>query len=496
MAVINISGTTLLCRIFALIFLLSSALNAQNLLENAPKGALIITQSDWHTQNDQYLANPASLMKILTATLASEVLGPDFRFQTQLSFSAKKVKNGHLIQPLKLTLEGDPSFTQKDLHQLLLNLRKKGVTQLDSVQIDASRYQGHAWSLGQVWNDHGICFAAPTGAAMINRNCVFANLKAGKLNENARFYMTPGSPLTIDNQVLTLAPDKAKNCDLLLKVLGANEYRLTGCISQESKRLPLGFSGNDANAFFTHILKQELALVGFGKNVKISFVESSNALLSVDKKIKQALKLSHYSPPLTELVARMLQKSDNLIADSLFKASGYQYGLSQSDVHNQDAYKAGAIALKALLNSHQLETQPLVIRDGSGLSRENLIYAKTLYQVLGLWLTQPQYAWLIKSLPIGAETGTLKNRESLKDKALKGRILAKSGSMQGVVNLAGFVQIRDKEKGLKLRPFVFIVNQFTKSKALKPAKFSEEELTLFNLEAGFLKAALILPKSS
>ncbi len=493
MAVINISGTTLLCRIFALIFFLSSALNAQNLLEKAPKGALIITQSDWHTQNDQYLANPASLMKILTATLASEVLGPDFRFQTQLSFSAKKVKNGHLIQPLKLTLEGDPSFTQKDLHQLLLNLRKKGVTQLDSVQIDASRYQGHAWSLGQVWNDHGICFAAPTGAAMINRNCVFANLKAGKLNESARFYMTPNSPLSIDNQVLTLAPENAKNCNILLTILGANKYRLSGCMSQDSRRLPLGFSGNDANAFFAHILSQELALLGFGQAVKISFVELPFKPSAVDKETNQTVKVTHSSAPLTELVARMLQKSDNLIADSLFKASGYQYWLKSSEKASfQDAYKAGEIAIKAVLNLHQIEVQSLVIRDGSGLSRENLIYAKTLYQVLGLWLTQPQYAWLIKSLPIGAETGTLKNRESLKDLALKGRILAKSGSMQGVVNLAGFVQVQDEEKGLQLRPFVFMVNQFAKSKAVKPARFSDEELTLFNLEAGFLKSGLQL----
>ncbi len=477
-----------------LLSVLSMAAMAQTkLLDKAPAGALVITQSDWHTQNDQYLANPASLMKILTATLASEVLGRDFRFQTQVSFSANKVKNGHLKQPLLLSLEGDPSFTQKDLHQLLLNLRKQGVTQLDSVQIDASRYQGHAWSLGQVWNDHGICFAAPTGAAMINRNCVFGNLKAGKLNENARFYMTPNSPLSIDNKVLTLAPENAKNCNILLTILGANKYRLSGCMSQDSRRLPLGFSGNDANAFFAHILSQELALLGFGKEVKISFVEAPFRHSKAQKDANQLIQVTHFSAPLTELVARMLQKSDNLIADSLFKASGYQYWLKNNEKGSfQDAYKAGEIAIKALLDSYQVETQSLVIRDGSGLSRENLIYAKTLYQVLDLWLTQPKYTWLIKSLPIGAETGTLKNRESLKDLALKGRILAKSGSMQGVVNLAGFVQAKDEKKGLQLRPFVFMVNQFAKSKAIKPAKFSDEELALFNLEAGFLKSGLRL----
>jgi D-alanyl-D-alanine carboxypeptidase/D-alanyl-D-alanine-endopeptidase (penicillin-binding protein 4) len=488
-----------LVRYFKLFLLgvMSVSAMAQPLLDNAPEGALVITQSAWHTQNNQYLANPASLMKVLTATLATQVLGADFRFQTQISYAANDLKKGRLMTPLTLSLQGDPSFKQKDLHALLLGLRKQGVTKLTRVQIDASRYQGHAWGLGQVWNDHGICFAAPTGAAIINRNCVFGNLKAGKLGQLARFYMTPNSPLSIDNQVLTLAPEKAKNCHVLLTILGANEYRLTGCIAQDSQRLPLGFSGNDANAFFEHILTQELALLGFGKAVEIQFLAPTNGSKTKREVADSQVNIAHYSEPLTALVTRMLQKSDNLIADSLFKASGYQYGLNNNEKDAfQDAYKAGEIAVKALLNSHQLETQSLVIRDGSGLSRENLIYAKTLYQVLELWLTQPQYAWLIKSLPVAAESGTLKNRESLKDQTLKGRILAKSGSMQGVANLAGFVQVEDEKKGLKLRPFVFIVNQFTKSKAEKPARFSDEEQALFNLEADFLKSGLGLSHSS
>ena len=474
-------------------FIVSTSTLAQNLLQNAPKGALVINQSDWHSQNTQYLANPASLMKILTATLAVDQLGEDFRFQTQLSFPTNQLQQGRLKAPLTLRLTGDPSFTRKNLHSLLLELQKQGVKKLDKVTIEASRYQGHAWGLGQVWNDHGICFAAPTGAAIINRNCVFGNLKATKAGQKSRFYITPDSPLIIDNQVLTLGADVSENCQILLKVLGANHYRLTGCLAENSKTLPLGFSGNDAKAFFAHILDQELSLLGFGSQVSIDFV-SSHQEAKLD--LAKTRVLSHQSAPLPELVERMLKRSDNLIADSLFKAAGYQF--SQQDTQHTvalDAYQQGELALKTLLKRYDIETQGLMIRDGSGLSRENLLYAKTLYQVLTLWLSEPSYAWLVQALPVGLESGTLKNRESLKNESLKGRILAKSGSMQGVVNLAGFVQVVEKDKGSKLRPFVFIVNQFTKSKALKPAKFSQEELTLFQLEMTFLKAAL-LPVSS
>ncbi|KJZ15868.1 hypothetical protein TW85_02980 [Marinomonas sp. S3726] len=468
--------------------LISMAAQSQTLLSNAPKGALVITQSDWHSQNTQYLANPASLMKIFTATLATEVLGENYRFKTELAYEEKTLNQGRLTGPLTLTLTGDPSFTQKDLHALLMTLAKAGVKKLDKVEIDASRYQGHAWSLGQVWNDHGICFAAPTSAAMINRNCVFGNLKATEPEQLAHFYLTPNSPLTVENQVVTLATNQAESCQVLLKVLGANHYRLTGCLDEKRKTLPLGFSANEANAFFKHILMQELALLGFGSEIEVSFIDQAPSwLVDNDKSVKR---ITHYSAPLTKLVARMLQRSDNLVADALFKASGHQYVLSENagaaSFKALDAYQKGSLALMSLLDKNQIDSQGLVVRDGSGLSRENLLYATSLYQVLELWLSHPKFAWLVEALPIAAQSGTLKNRESLKHDMLKGRVLAKSGSMQGVVNLAGFVQVTDEAKGLKLRPFVFMVNQFSKSKAVKPAKFSVEELALFKFETGFL----------
>ncbi|WP_438462351.1 D-alanyl-D-alanine carboxypeptidase/D-alanyl-D-alanine endopeptidase [Marinomonas sp. PE14-40] len=468
--------------------LISMVAQSQTLLNNAPKGALVITQSDWHSQNTQYLANPASLMKILTATLATETLGKNYRFKTELAYDEKTLKKDRLSGPLTLTLTGDPSFTQKNLHSLLMTLSKAGVKKLDKVEIDASRYQGHAWSLGQVWNDHGICFAAPTSAAMINRNCVFGNLKATKAGQLAHFYLTPNSPLIVENQVVTLAANQAESCQILLKVLGANHYRLTGCIDEKRKTLPLGFSANEANTFFAHILLQELTLLGFGSEIEVSFIDHAPSWLAkTDKSVKR---ITHHSTPLPKLVTRMLQRSDNLIADALFKASGHQYALNEAadvaSLKTLDAYQKGSLALMSLLDKNQIDSQGLVVRDGSGLSRENLLYATSLYQVLELWLSHPKFAWLVEVLPIAAQSGTLKNRESLKHDMLKGRVLAKSGSMQGVVNLAGFVQVADEKKGLKLRPFVFMVNQFSKSKAVKPAKFSIEELALFKFESGFL----------
>ncbi len=70
----------------------SASVDSSTLLPKIPIGALVMTQSAWHTQNSQFLANPASLMKLLTATLAAVELGKDFRFNTHLLYEKKRLR--------------------------------------------------------------------------------------------------------------------------------------------------------------------------------------------------------------------------------------------------------------------------------------------------------------------------------------------------------------------------------------------------------------------
>jgi len=457
----------------------AASVDSPTLLPKTPIGALVMTQSAWHTQNSQFLANPASLMKLITATLAAVELGKDYRFKTHLLYDETKLKKGRLSGPLTLVMQGDPSFTVDNLQKLLRKAKKKGIKKITKLDIDVSHYSGHQWAVGQVWNDHGVCFAAPASAAIINRNCVFGNIKTGRIGEKTRLYTTASLPLKIDSQVITVADVDADKCDFLLKVVSNNYYRLTGCLSDKHKQIPLGFSVNKPNVFLANIVQQEIKKLGLASKLKVRIIESRTEPL-IEKRNHQIF--THVSKNVGELVVRMLHRSDNLVADTLFKEAGYQYIKRKNDEEvASGSYLAGEMAALEMLQRFNIKTEHLVLRDGSGLSRENLLFVDTFYQLLTVWLSDHKYNWLVEALPSSGESGTLKDRESFADGNLKGKIIAKTGSMQGVSNLAGYVKLNER-----LLPFVLMVNQLSRSDNVSDG-LSEQEIRLFAWEQSFLQ---------
>ena len=77
--------------------------------------------------------------------------------------------------------------------------------------------------------------------------------------------------------------------------------------------------------------------------------------------------------------------------------------------------------------------------DGSGLSRNNRLTANDLMKVVTYIYRHPQLG-LMNDLPVSGKSGTLQYRRSLRDVPLKGKIIAKSGSLFGTYNLAGVIK--------------------------------------------------------
>lgn len=408
--------------------------SVSSLADQPPPGALVITQAPWQQRHTEFLAKPASLMKLVTATAAWQTLGPDFRFATQLRYQRIDEQRGRV----QLSFSGDPTLRIDDLIALFHQLKAAGVTHITELTIDDALYAGHPWGNGQVWNDHGICFAAPTTAIIISHNCIRGNLKPTQIGQPARLYMADYAGVEFTNHVVTEAAGE-KPCEALHQVTSDNHFTLTGCIDRQRRVLPLAFSVVNVRAYLIAILERITDNQGIKWSGQPNFAAIDQALYP------QAL--THQSAPLTTLLRRMLKRSDNLIADSLFKQLGaQQYGIG--------TYQNSAEVVWQVLAAHQILRRNQVIQDGSGLSRENLLYAATLYDVLTLWRDEPTFSPLIDLLPIAGRDGTLKYRRSVLVPALKGHIQAKTGSMAGVSNLAGYVK---SSQGLI--PFVLMANQ-------------------------------------
>ncbi|MCD8475930.1 MAG: D-alanyl-D-alanine carboxypeptidase/D-alanyl-D-alanine-endopeptidase, partial [Shewanella fodinae] len=114
---------------------------------------------------------PASTQKLLTAVTAWQVLGEDFRFHTRL-FTTGHIKNGVINGDIYLQFSGDPRLTRAQLAQMATKLAATGVQKIAGKVVLVGNNDSQWQAPGWVWDDLGICYAAPVSAFVIDQNCV------------------------------------------------------------------------------------------------------------------------------------------------------------------------------------------------------------------------------------------------------------------------------------------------------------------------------------
>jgi D-alanyl-D-alanine carboxypeptidase/D-alanyl-D-alanine-endopeptidase (penicillin-binding protein 4) len=141
------------------------------------------------------------------------------------------------------------------------------------------------------------------------------------------------------------------------------------------------------------------------------------------------------SPPLAELVQRMLTVSDDDLAEALGRAVARKAGMPATFV-------GAAAAVKAQLASLGIPTEEISLQDTSGLSHQDRISPRVLVDVLRTAMSpsHPQLRSIIEGLPIAGLTGTLETRYLDKPSSYAAGVLrAKTGTLTGVNALAGIV---------------------------------------------------------
>ena len=110
-------------------------------------------------------------------------------------------------------------------------------------------------------------------------------------------------------------------------------------------------------------------------------------------------------------------------------------------------YNAAGIAavFNEVLAKYNITEGKLNVVDGSGLSHDNRITTQTLAKVLVTMKSDPKFAPAIAGLPVGGISGTLQHRFIKSAPEAVGLVHAKTGSINGVVSLAGYVESGDHE---------------------------------------------------
>ena len=143
------------------------------------------------------------------------------------------------------------------------------------------------------------------------------------------------------------------------------------------------------------------------------------------------------SPPMNDLVERMLTDSLNDLAESLAHLiGGAQVG--------EPNFAGGAEATAAAMTRLGLPMAGVIIADGSGLSARNRVPAQTFNALLMTARRTPKLQPILNGLPIAGQTGTLEDRFVKRPtKRAAGFVRAKTGTLTGVTSLSGTVLDRD-----------------------------------------------------
>ncbi|UAY78431.1 serine-type D-Ala-D-Ala carboxypeptidase [Pasteurella canis] len=387
---------------------------------------------------------PASTQKILTALTAKLALGDQFQFETSLLTNGK-VQNHELRGDLIIRFTGDPDLTSGQLYQLLAQLKKQKINKIKGdLILDTSVFTSHDRGLGWIWNDLTMCFNAPPAAVNIDNNCFYVELDANHpVGEQAKIIIPAQYPVQVFGQVYISTPKEAGYCQLDAVVLDNNRYQLKGCLSRKNKPFGLSFAIQDPNAYAAAIIQRNLTRLGieFNGKVKQPYQQQTGQLLA-----------QHLSKPLPDLIKKMMKKSDNQIADALFRTIAYHY------YKRPASFPLASQAMRHILQSKAgIKLGNAIIADGSGLSRHNLISAQTLLQVLEYIAKNETTLNLLDTFPIAGVDGTLMGRGSLINEPLVKNVSAKTGALKGVYNLAGFMT---NKQGKKIA-FVQFINGYS-----------------------------------
>ena len=414
--------------------------------------------------NSRLMMLPASTQKVITALASMLELGKDYRFKT--TFESKgKIQNNILQGDLIARFTGDPSLTRKRISLMIKQLKSRGINRISgNLIVDTSIFASHDRPSGWSWNNNTHCYSAPPGAAVIDQNCFYVKLEpTTKSGELIKANVLSGYPVTLTSEARAFTPKakEARYCEFDIIAKDNNQFTLTGCLAQQKQPVTLSFAIQDSALYAGQVIRNELSQAGIKLNGQIRITAQPDNM---------TILASTQSEPLSTLLTTMLKRSDNITADTLFRVLGHRY------TGTPGTWRSGGIAVKQILSKKAgIDLQNSVIADGSGLSRQNLISAYVMMQILQYIAANDNQLGLINMLPISGLDGTLQKRKGLKDAGLDGMVYAKTGALSDVYNLAGFI----KTHSGKQLAFVQLISGYSPSDNSKKHSLNLFEMNFY-----------------
>lgn len=372
------------------------------------------TEQEIYSYNSDYRFTPASVEKLITIAGGFLILGSEYRFKTYLFTDS--IVNGQAYN-LYIKGGGDPGFNSIDINTFVEDILDNNINIISGdIIVDESFVDTTPYGNGWMWDEGFWAYSSPISALSCNGNYIDLTVNVSPDTIIINFY--PNSEYVEVENNLYYSDEHNYNVNRFFNG-EKNIILLEGSVNRDIDR---SVSVVNPALFAGFLLKKNLedSLIIFNGEIRKEKINNSHELISVIE-----------SSPFYKIADSTLNNSINLASELIIRRIGVVNNIEGTE-------KDGLDKILNELNNLGLRTNNIVIKDGSGLSRYNILSPKFLVHVLNLMLEQSNISeYFYRSLPIMGVEGTVSSR--LRNIANR-RVRAKTGTLSRVCCLAGYVE--------------------------------------------------------
>jgi D-alanyl-D-alanine carboxypeptidase/D-alanyl-D-alanine-endopeptidase (penicillin-binding protein 4) len=417
---------------------------------------------DWRANEPM---NPASTMKVLTTLSGLDILGPQYRWRTNV-YTDGVIRQGTLKGNIYLQGTGDPKLVPEELAKLMKDLQSLGIQKIDgNLFFDRSAYAPSAMETNTIDGESLRAYNVSPDPLLYAFRTLSFQLGKSRTADFIDVSYTPAlSQLKVLNQMqlvdrpcdnwkgnirFNLDPENSNNTDQAITA------QFSGTFPSSCNGVNYNVVALDANTFLTQGFAAAWELAG-GTWAQAPVGKNGNVPLAA------RLLLQFEGVNLRDVVQDINKYSNNVMARQLLLTLALEKMGKPATTVNGD------LVIQSWLKQNSMNFTGLVIENGSGLSRNEAISANQMNQLLLTARNLPINDIFYNSLPIAGTDGTMRNRlmtqlrkflhlkkkpeariktGSLADvRAIAGYVMSKSGKMYAVTS---FINHPNAWKGLE-----------------------------------------------
>ncbi|MEX2179924.1 MAG: D-alanyl-D-alanine carboxypeptidase/D-alanyl-D-alanine-endopeptidase [Gemmatimonadaceae bacterium] len=375
---------------------------------------------------------PASNMKIITAAVALEVLGPDFRFRTPV-LARGPVQDGVLLGDLLVVGRGDPSVSDHVAGDAMIPLNAvaeaiaaRGITRIaGSVLPWGNAFPDATIGFGWPLDDLEFAYSAPVDELLFNEGYSEIHVRAGaQPNDPPEIWTRPARSypplrIAVTTTLRGTGEDSLPQVEAVKDTM-RGDVLVSGTIPAGDSAVRIVTHRDPAQAYVA-ALREALADHGIAIGDS-AFVADSAAVADTVHVLE--------SPPLSQILGFFMKPSQNQIGEMLFKS----VGLAVADT--------GTVRVARRIVAEQLATwgaqnDGSLIWGGSGLSRRDMLSPETIVRVLDVMRRGPHFETYHDAFPVAGVDGTLRLR--MRGTVGEANVRGKTGTLGSVRSLSGYV---------------------------------------------------------